>query len=644
MTKPNTGTELSNHRQQLSNTKNKGLETINRDLVTAKTNSFPKAYINRGKLTVGEEAVSSYKHLTPISIRILGTGNSHQPTSYDPVIVAYSILLALQYADSTARLVIWKYNGSENFATLPQVRSYSDITKDNIADFMEDPRVNQKNNSFSGRVCILTDYNLNKLKKNEEVRSWLNSEKVYLTENNLSTVTTTPAGFITGWAPRNIQTVHERRLASVLQNEPEFLVEYKWITDGAKETCKVTMIRCAQNDVARLTKALQQLDPACGFTFHTWDYYSSLSMRQKRRLIQTENAYTRVPWKSFALSDDEQKHDKTRPQKVSNISTTTMTHLKENNNCMIYEESGPNSTLPSVIAYSEQHNSQLCKNAEVQALITNINSNKSEIKELQEKNRVLTATVSRLEQLITTIQHNMTATQTSMRDTIEETRHAMAMTTLAVTANDQALIELNSTTIPAMNSGFSNTIAMIKQMTNLVAAPIKESQTTITKQATTTSPIMTHSVNSLYCIDDENETVNVTNEEQTTVYNNETTKPRKLCSNREFNVEDSKTDYRQERDNDKTTEARKVLSTNEIRSTGKDSFLDNIDRGFANMRDMFRQMPKWEASPITESPPKTNRYDTKTTSQTEKKGKLLMKVRHPVASNFRRQLPYDRGP
>jgi hypothetical protein len=171
MTKPNTGTDLSNHRQHLSNTKKKGSEYNHRDLVTTKTNSFPKAYINGGKLTVGEKAVSPYKHLIPISIRILGTGNSNKSTNYDSVIVAHSILLALQYADSTARLVIWDYNGSENFATLPQVHSCSDITKNNIADFMEDPRVNQKNNSFSGRVCILTDYNLNKLKQNEEVMS-----------------------------------------------------------------------------------------------------------------------------------------------------------------------------------------------------------------------------------------------------------------------------------------------------------------------------------------------------------------------------------------------------------------------------------------------------------------------------------------
>jgi hypothetical protein len=44
----------------------------------------------------------------------------------------------------------------------------------------------------------------------------------------------------------------------------------------------------------------------------------------------------KVPWKSFELSEDEQKHDKTRPKKWSKKSATTMIHLKENNKCMTH--------------------------------------------------------------------------------------------------------------------------------------------------------------------------------------------------------------------------------------------------------------------------------------------------------------------
>jgi hypothetical protein len=79
---------------------------------------------------------------------------------------------------------------------------------------------------------------------------------------------TAPVGFITGWLPRNIPTVHEWIIADVSKNVPEFLVEDKLICDGANVKSKVLMIRCSQNDVALLTEALKHRDPTCGFKFH----------------------------------------------------------------------------------------------------------------------------------------------------------------------------------------------------------------------------------------------------------------------------------------------------------------------------------------------------------------------------------------
>jgi hypothetical protein len=560
-------------------TKEKRTEYNHKDLVTAKANIFPKTYINGGILTVGEEADTSYKHLIQISIHIEGSGNNNQSTSYDPVRVVYSILLALQYVDSTVRLVIWDNNGTENINNLPQVRSCNDLTKDNIADFMEDPQVHRKNNSFSGRVCILAACDLNTLKQNEKVRSWLKSEKVYLTKNNLSTVTTTPAGFITGWAPRNNRKIHERRLATILTNAPKFLVEYKRITDEEKGKCKITMIRCSQKDVAKLTNALKQLEPKCGFRFQPWDHYSSL----KRQLTQTENAYiTKNRSMVIDLSeggDDVQikqdlsegeQHDKTRLKTGEHNSTVTKTQSKETKS-MTYDNGGTTS-IWSPASYNERKNkSQQIRdlNQKTNSITETLNRLESsfetrlrkheannsinpELKELKEKNSALTATVSRLERLIETIQSYATTTKNILRDTID----TMAEVDLAVTTNDLAIIKLNSSIIPTMrqefeekieslrdniDSGFADTISLFKQMPNWDDAPFAECQTKTTKQATTQSPTTPYPVNSFYCVEREDEMIDVTNRKR-------------------------KTDYKKGRDKDKKPEAQKVLITKDIRN------------------------------------------------------------------------------
>jgi hypothetical protein len=493
------------------------------DLVTAKANSFPKRYINGGTLTIREESLQPYKHLIPISVRIQGA-DTKQSTTYDSVRVAYSILLALQYADPTVRLVIWDYKRSANINTLAQVCGCSDLTKDNILDFMEDPRVNRKKNSFSGRVCILANCNLNKLKQNEEVRSWLNTEGVYLTKNNLSTVTTAPAGFITGWSPKNILSAHEYIMANVSKNVPEFLVEDQWISDGTNAKIKVSMIRCSKNDVAILTKALKQRNPTCEFQFHKWERSSS-PMIQKSSLIQKKNAYTPSHSSKLEYIEPEGKqHDKQRL--YSGSRTTTVKVPETRQTCDVDELSCPDTT-------SKQQNSKLCETDEYQSLMSSNNIINLELKELREKNQELTATVTRLEQLI---QRNMTTTQSILRETLD----TIKMLDLQGSANEQAITEFRSAIIPNMrqefademdnlhnniDKGFSSVRTTFEQCSKGKAAPTVESQTTTKVQATT------YSANSLYCIHAKNKMIDVTNQRQKIDYNkNKTTEPREVLS------------------------------------------------------------------------------------------------------------------
>jgi hypothetical protein len=253
-------------------------------VIAQKQNHFPKGYINKGRETIIDIEEDDYCYLTPMTVRI----QSHKSTTYRAERVLYSILLALQHCDPTARLVIWNYDGDEDFSTLKHARRCSDLTPGNVKDFIEEPRTNSKSYSFSGRICILSEYSLVEMKQDEAVREWLNKERVYLSENGLATATTAAVGIITGWTPRNLAQVHTARIRNEIPTAPDFLVEYKWLSDGSNIKAKFIVMRAAQRDVAKLVKRLIETNSNTDFTFHPWDHIMSLSKLQKRHFIQTE--------------------------------------------------------------------------------------------------------------------------------------------------------------------------------------------------------------------------------------------------------------------------------------------------------------------------------------------------------------------
>jgi hypothetical protein len=254
------------------------------EVIAQRKNEFPKNYINDGRQTIIDHEDDYYCHLTPMTVRI----QSIKKTTYRLERVLYSILLALQHSDPTARLMVWDYYGDEDFATLNQARRCSDLRPDNVKDFIEEPTTNFKSHSFSGRICLLSEVTLTEIKQDEVVRTWLNKERVYLSENSLSTATTAAVGIITGWIPRNLPEVHTARIRNEIATAPEFLTEYKWLSDGANVKAKFIVIRAAERDVQKLVNRLTAMEGKMDFTFHPWNHIMSLSKHQKRHLIQTE--------------------------------------------------------------------------------------------------------------------------------------------------------------------------------------------------------------------------------------------------------------------------------------------------------------------------------------------------------------------
>jgi hypothetical protein len=255
------------------------------DEVTApKKHQFPKGFINDGRETIIDTEEDDYCYLTQTTVRV----QSSKPTIYRTERVLYGILLALQHCDPTARLVVWKHDDEEDVSTANQVRRCSDLTSTNVNDFIEEPRTNSKTHSFSGRICLLSEYSLIEMKQDAGVRAWLNKERVYLSENKLATATTAAVGIITGWTPRNLAAVHIARIRKEIATAPDFLVEYKWLSDGSHVKAKFIVVRAAQRDVSKLEKRLTETNGKTDFKFHPWDHIMSLSKQQKRHFIQTE--------------------------------------------------------------------------------------------------------------------------------------------------------------------------------------------------------------------------------------------------------------------------------------------------------------------------------------------------------------------
>jgi hypothetical protein len=260
---------------------------IHEELTTARKNIFPKHFINEGRQTIVDTEDAFFCYLTPMTVRI----QSSKAITYSLERVLYSTLLALQHSDPTARLVVWDYERHDDVTTLDQVRRCTDLRPDNVKEFIEEPRTNQKSHSFTGRICLLSELSLTEIKQDDTVRAWLNKERVYLTENSLDTATTAAVGFITGWAPRAMADVHVARIRNEVPLAPGFLVEYKWLSEGPNIKAKFIVIRAAQRDVSKLVKVLMANNGKSDFIFHPWDHIMSLSKNQKRHFIQTETIF-----------------------------------------------------------------------------------------------------------------------------------------------------------------------------------------------------------------------------------------------------------------------------------------------------------------------------------------------------------------
>jgi hypothetical protein len=260
---------------------------LHEEVTAYRKNNFPRNFINDGQQTIIDTDDDYYCHLTPMTVRIQST----KATKYQLERVLYSILLVLQHSDPIARIVEWDYASGEEISDLDQVRRCTDLTPSNMKKFIEEPRTNQKSFSFSGRICLLSELPLTEIKQDEKVRAWLNKERVYLTENNLDTATTTAVGLITGWVPRTMAEVHIARIRKEVALAPGFLVEYKWLSEGSNIKAKFITIRAAQRDVTKLVKVLMAQNGKSDFVFHPWDHIMSLSKDQKRHFIQSETSF-----------------------------------------------------------------------------------------------------------------------------------------------------------------------------------------------------------------------------------------------------------------------------------------------------------------------------------------------------------------
>jgi hypothetical protein len=276
-----------------------GVWATHEDLVfNHKVKCFPMKWMNEGQPIMTEHEYDE-RRPTPITINIVPRRrNNNQRMTYDYARVLYSMLVAFQTVDASTRLIPWKYlhNGTAN--TRNVIKEASDLTEENISNFLEDPTEDANRGSFCARICIRSFDTLDAMKKNAAFQNWLRSESIYLNENYLSTVTTSTVGFITGWVAKtehlNLQThriseeLEEVQKKNGLRKIPKFLLEVRWIKPTYQDRCRVVMVQCAKDDLHTLIDVIKLRPTTTEFKFHRWDMYTSLSIPQQRALVHDQ--------------------------------------------------------------------------------------------------------------------------------------------------------------------------------------------------------------------------------------------------------------------------------------------------------------------------------------------------------------------
>jgi hypothetical protein len=159
---------------------------------------------------------------------------------------------------------------------------------------MEDPTTN-KYKSYSVRVYIATNLELDEYKKDQKLINYLSGERISLEYNDLDTVLPPNVGFLENTIARSdTAKLHKERIRSMLSSDaPRFSLGVQTLYGPDQFTTRVFMIKCDKKHVKTLTKMLLEI-PENQVKFFPWIEFNCLSPGQKLTVINEQTQYSTV--------------------------------------------------------------------------------------------------------------------------------------------------------------------------------------------------------------------------------------------------------------------------------------------------------------------------------------------------------------
>jgi hypothetical protein len=131
--------------------------------------------------------------------------------------------------------------------------------------------------------------------KNNSLTSWLKSQKITLTVNNLPSLLASNASIFFFSYPRvSLVHIQEYKIKILLDQEdaPEFRVQ-PWETKSGERKAYAIMIQSNKEDVALLNTQIEQAKTAFPYEYISWDDWLSLDSARKAMFIEEHNAHIR---------------------------------------------------------------------------------------------------------------------------------------------------------------------------------------------------------------------------------------------------------------------------------------------------------------------------------------------------------------
>jgi hypothetical protein len=200
--------------------------------------------------------------------------------------IVVGILRALQMVDKNTYL-----NPIDKNSKTPKLYRSSDLIPGNedVLQYAEEPKKG-KFDSYTMRIYISSNRDLNYYKQNQGFREYITTEKMVIDYNDLESTNPINAGFLVNVIARpETMSIYKARINQLLPDRsPRFNLSVQALHGPNQKTCRVFMIKCDKKNVVEIVKVLNKIVHPC---INFFSFQSFLNMTPGKKLTVVLDQY-----------------------------------------------------------------------------------------------------------------------------------------------------------------------------------------------------------------------------------------------------------------------------------------------------------------------------------------------------------------